>query len=141
MTHITIRETTRLLMLAFGVLFALVAVVSGFSLVCAQTEHGVVEFHSTLVRGEPINVAIVVWGNGVVLWLEPGDLPVRPTAGDTITVLAIGKGGMLKSGRSFWKAWKWTGSFAMAGVALIIGGMYVLRHQPSPHEIGVTQAV
>ena len=35
----------------------------------------------------------------------------------------------------------WTGSFAVVGVALIIGGLYVLRRQPLPNEIGVTQAV
>ena len=138
MTHITIRETIRLLTVALGVLCVLVAVVSSSSLLCARTEQGVVEFHSTLIRGEPTNLAIVVWGSGVVLRLEPGDLPLPPKAGDPVTVLAIGKAGTLKSGRSFWRAWMWTGGFAAAGVTLVVGGVYALRHQPSPEDSRAT---
>src|SRR2546430_8378908 len=108
MTRMTIREMSRLLLVAFGVVFLLIAIVTALPLLCARTEHGVVEFHSTVIRGEPTNLALVVWGSGMVLHLEPGDLSPPPKAGDSVTVLAIGKTGMLNSGRSFRRTWAWT---------------------------------
>jgi len=133
MTRITIRETAQLLMVAAGVVCTVSGILVALPLLCARTEHGVVELHSTLIRGEPTNLAIIVWGSGVVLHLKPGDLTPPPKVGDPVTLLAIGKTGMLRSGRSFRRAWTWAGGLAVAGVALIIGGLYVLRHQPTPH--------
>ena len=139
MTRITIWETTRLLMVAFGVVCALLAIIIAMPLLSARKEQGVIKFHSTLVRGEPTNLAYVDWG--VALWLEPGDLPSAPKEGDSVTVLAIGKTGMLRSGRSFWRTWMLIGGLAATAVALIIGGWYFLRRQPLPHELDVTQTV
>jgi|ERR1051326_2613143 hypothetical protein len=141
MGRTTIREAIRLLMVAFGVVCALIAVLVTLPLLLARSESGTVEFHSTLVRGEVTNLPIVVWGGGVALRLDPGDISPSPKAGDLVTVLVIGKGGTLKYGRSYWSTLTWAGGFAAVGFALIIGGLYVLRHHPTPHEIGITQAV
>src|SRR2546423_4898625 len=141
MTRLTIREMRRLLMVALGVVCVLIAIVTALRLLCARTEHGVVEFHSTLIRGEPTNLALVVWGSGIVLHLESGDLSPLPKAGDSVTVLAIGKTGMLNSGRAFRRAWTWTRGVAVVGIALIISGLLAVRHQPTPHEVSITQAI
>jgi hypothetical protein len=141
MIHITIREATRLLFVAFGVLCLLAAIISSLSMLCARTEQGVIRIYSTLQRGEPTNVAEVVWGSGVHLRLEDGDLRTPPKEGDSATVVAIGKAGTLRRGRSFWRAWMWTGAFAATGAAFIIGGLYIVRRQPLSHEIGVAQTL
>jgi hypothetical protein len=137
--RMTPRELTRLLMVTFGVVCVSLAIIIALPLLGARTERGVIKFDSTPVRGVPTNRPYVDWG--VALRLETGDLPNPPKAGDSVKVLAIGKAGMLKSGRSFRRAWTWTGGFVVAGLALIIGGIYILRRQPLPHEIGVTQTV
>jgi hypothetical protein len=93
MTRISIREATRLLMVAFGVVCALIAVLIALPLLLARSEHGVVEFHSTLIRGEQTNLPLVVWRSGIVLHLESGDISPPPKAGDSVTVLAIRKVG------------------------------------------------
>ena len=138
MMHVTIRPARRLLTIAFGVVCALIGVLIALPLLLARTESGRVELHSTLERGEYTNLAMVVWGSGVVLHLEPEDILPPPKAGDSVRVLVFGKGGTLKYGRSYWSSLTWAGGFAAAGVALIIGGFHVLRHHPTPNEIGVT---
>src|SRR5262252_9920425 len=107
MTRMTIRETTRLLMVAFGTVCALIAAFITVPLLVAHSEPGTVEFHPTLVRGEQTNLPIVIWGSGVVLHLESGDISPPPKAGDSVTVLAYGKGGTMKYGRSYWSALTW----------------------------------
>ena len=133
----TIREMTRLLLVGFGVVCALIALIIAMTLLCARTEQGVIRFQSMLVHGEPTNLPYADWG--VVLWLESGDLSSQPKAGDSVTVLALGKTGLLKYGRSFWRAWTFAGGFAASGLSLVICGLYVLRPRPSPHEVGTAQ--
>jgi hypothetical protein len=128
-------------MVACGVVCLLIDALFTFPLLLARSERGTVEYHSTLVRGEPTNLAIVVWGSEVVLHLESGDISPPPKAGDSVTVLIIGKGGTLKYGRSYWSALTWAGGFAVVGIGLVIGGLYVLRHHLTPNEIAVTQSV
>ena len=133
MTHITMREATRLLFVACGVLSAAVSIISAMSLLCARSEPGVVKFYSELHRGEPTNVAYIVWGTGMHLRLESGDRPTPPKAGDNASVLVFGKAGTLKFGRAFWRAWTWILSFGVIGVVLLISGLFIMRHWP-PHS-------
>ena len=140
MTHLTMRETFRLVVVAFGVLNFVVGFIWAFSLLSARTEKGVVEIHPMLEYGDTTNVAYVVWG-GMHLRLEPGDSPAPLKAGDPVPVIAYGKGGTVKFGRVFWREWRLAGTFAGIGVGLIIVGFYVLRHQPIHSRIDATQAV
>jgi hypothetical protein len=141
MTQMTIREMIRLVMVAFGVLSSVVGVIWMLSLLSARTEHGVIEIRSKLEHGERTNVAYVVWGRGMHLRLQPGDYRIPPMAGDSVSVLAYGKAGTLKFGRSFWTDWKQAGGFAAVGLALLLVGLYVLRHQPTPAPIDAIQPV
>jgi hypothetical protein len=140
MTHITMREATRLLLVAFGLLCTLAALISSLSLLCARAERGEIRIYSTFARGEPTNVVDVVWGSGVHSRLEHGDLPAPPKAGGSVAVLAVGKAGTLKWGRSFWRVWMWAGASAATGAALIVSGLYITRRQPSsPARPGYTR--
>jgi hypothetical protein len=142
MTHLTTREIIRLVMVAFGAVSSLVALIWSFSLLSARAERGLVEIHSGLEHGEMTNVAYVVWGHGMHLRLEPGELSTPLKAGESVTVLAFGKGGTLRFGRSFWREWRSVGAFVVTGVALVIGGLYVLRpDQSNSHQIEIAQPV
>ncbi len=125
MPHFTTSKAFRLVITAFGVLFSLVALISAFSLLSARTVKAVVLFKSITDSGELTNRAYVNWG--VIHWLQPGDLPSPPKEGDSVTILAIGKSGTVKFSHSYWRAWTWTGGFAVVGFAFTLGGLLVLR--------------
>jgi hypothetical protein len=141
MTHRTIREAFRLATVALGALSLLVGSIWLVVLLTARTEHGVVETRTMLEGGETTNVAYVVWGRGVNLRLEPSDHSAPLKAGDSIPVLAYGKGGTVKFGHSFWREWELAGAFAVAGAALVVGGLFVPRHQPTVSRINATRPV
>src|SRR5260370_29392903 len=98
MTHLTTRERIRLVMVAFGAVSSLFALIYAFSLLSARAERGVVEMHSALEHGEMTNIVYVVWGRGVYLRLEPGERSTPLKAGESVTVLAFGKGATLTFG-------------------------------------------
>ena len=136
MTRLTIREATRLLSVAFGVLCCLVAVVVALSLSRLRAESGVVKFETEIYRGVERNYAYVLWGDRVVLRPEPSNWPSPPREGASVTVLVGNrKSGMLKSAPALWRAWRWAVGFGAIGSGLCAVGLFVLRRQSSSHEI------
>jgi hypothetical protein len=132
------REMVRVVMVAFGVLGFLLGSIRAFVLLSARTERGVVEMLPMLEHGETTNVAHAVSGRRVLLRLEPDDRPASLKPGDSVTVLSYGKCGTLKFGRSYWREWKLAGGFAVVGIALVIGSLYILHKQPTASQTDAT---
>jgi hypothetical protein len=137
----TPREAIRLLLVAVGVICSAIGVIFAVVLLSARIEPGVVKTYPTLYRGEPTNCLCVLWGSGVVLHPDPGELPPSAKEGDRVTVLAYGKGGTLHSGRSLWRVWRGAAAFAAVGAVLLVGGLYTLRRRDTPNELRVPQPV
>jgi hypothetical protein len=135
------REAIRLFLVAVGVICSTIGIIFAVVLLSARAEPGVVKTDSTLYRGEPTNYLYVLWGSGVVLHPEPGDLPDGAKEGDKVTVLAYGKGGTLYSGRSLWRVWRGAAGFAAVGTVLLFGGLCVLRRRDTPSEVPLPQPV
>jgi hypothetical protein len=129
MKRYSVREVLRLILVACGVLCLVPAVIVALVLVCSRSEPGVVKFYQTFQDGLPRNYPYVLWGNGMCLDTEPHDWFSPPKAGDSVTVLAIGKAGLLKFGRPYWRAWAWTAGFCVVGAVLVIAGLRALRFQ------------
>jgi hypothetical protein len=139
MTGLTFRESTRLLLVAAGVICCVVASMIGFGLLRAREMPGVVRIGSTLYRGEPTNYVYVLCDHGTVVHPQPGDWSSAPREGDRVTVLfdsPIGeKGTLLKSHHALWRAWRWVLGFGTVGLLLSGAGLFILRQQLSSHEI------
>ena len=132
-----LREPIRLLLVASGTVACILAVVVALCLALFRTSPGVVKFHSVLYRGEPTNVACVVWGDGVWLHPRPNDWSSAPKEGDVVSVWqgpGAPKTGILRTPGSVWRAWCWAVGFGASGIALVAGGLFLVRYKPSPHE-------
>jgi hypothetical protein len=141
MTHFTIREAVRLLLVSFGTLCSAVGIIFAAILLSAPSELGAVKFDSTLHRGEPTNYPYILWHGHVVLHPQPGNWASVPREGDRVIVLDYGKGGTLKSAHALWRLWRWPVAFGAVGGVLLLMGLYILRYRPTPHAIHVAQAL
>jgi hypothetical protein len=140
-TDLSMREIFRLVLVALGVVSLFVGSIWGLVLLTARTEYGVVEVEPILEHGETTNVAYVVSKGGMHVRLQPEDQPAALKAGDSIPILRYGKGGTVKFGRRFWGEWRVAGTFVGTGVALILCGLYVLRHRRTFSQVDATQPV